>query len=191
MLRTTSTPVREPHSEPTARHSTRPTRQPYREHMSIPEVGEPAPSFTLPGMIVRDGTRIDDEYSLSAEIGRTLVLAFYPGDATPVCTAQMCSYQEELDGFADLGAVVWGVSPQALDSHESFARGSSLTFPLLSDPSGAVVRTYGVRAPGIGVRRSVFVIGPDGIVRWRHVGLVGLRFPKAETIRAQIELLVA
>ncbi|PCN49448.1 peroxiredoxin [Curtobacterium sp. 'Ferrero'] len=159
--------------------------------MSIPEVGEPAPTFTLAGTVVRSGTRTDDVYDLSAEIGRTVVLAFYPGDATPVCTAQLCSYQEELDGFADLGAVVWGVSPQALDSHESFARGSSLTFPLLSDPSGAVVRTYGVRAPGIGVRRSVFVIGPDGIVRWRHVGLVGLRFPKAEVIREQIELLVA
>jgi peroxiredoxin Q/BCP len=159
--------------------------------MSIPEISDPAPGFSLPGMIVRDGTRLDDEYSLSAEIGRTLVLAFYPGDASPVCTAQLCSYQEELDDFGDLGAVVWGVSPQALDSHEDFARGSSLTFPLLSDTSGEVIRAYGVQAPGIGLRRSVFVIGPDGVIRWRHVGLVGLRFPKAETIRAQIELLVA
>ncbi|MGN8050703.1 peroxiredoxin [Curtobacterium sp. 22159] len=159
--------------------------------MSIPEVGDPAPDFTLPGMIVRDGTHTDDEYALSAEIGRTLVLAFYPGDATPVCTAQLCSYQEELDDFGDLGAVVWGVSPQALDSHEAFARDSSLTFPLLSDTTGDVIRAYGLQAPGIGLRRSVFVIGPDGVVRWRHVGLVGLRFPKAETIRAQIELLVA
>jgi thioredoxin-dependent peroxiredoxin len=158
--------------------------------MSIPAIGDPAPGFTLPGTIVRDGVRTDDEYSLSAEIGRTVVLAFYPGDATPVCTAQLCSYQEELDDFGDLGAVVWGISPQALDSHESFARDSSLTFPLLSDPSGAVVGAYGLRAPGIGLRRSVFVIGPDGIVRWRHVGLVGLRFPKASTIRAQVELLV-
>ncbi|GAA3339831.1 peroxiredoxin [Curtobacterium pusillum] len=159
--------------------------------MSIPEVGDPAPDFTLPGMIVRDGTRTDDEYALSAVIGRTLVLAFYPGDATPVCTAQLCSYQEELDGFDDLGAVVWGVSPQALDSHEAFARGSSLTLPLLSDTAGDAIRAYGVQAPGIGLRRSVFVIGPDGVIRWRHVGLVGLRFPKAETIRQQIELLVA
>jgi len=159
--------------------------------MPIPDVGDPAPDFTLPGMIVREGTRTDDEYALSAEIGRTIVLAFYPGDATPVCTAQLCSYQEELDDFGDLGAVVWGVSPQALDSHEAFARGSDLTFPLLSDTAGGVIRAYGVQAPGIGLRRSVFVIGPDGIIRWRHIGLVGLRFPKAEAIRAQIELLVA
>jgi peroxiredoxin Q/BCP len=158
--------------------------------MSIPDVGDPAPAFTLPGMTVRDGARVDDEYALSAEIGRTVVLAFYPGDATPVCTAQLCSYQEELDEFEDLGAVVWGVSPQALDSHETFARGSSLTFPLLSDTAGTVIRDYGVRAPGIGLRRSVFVIGPDGVVRWRHVGLVGLRFPKAEVIRDQVEQLV-
>ncbi|MFS0729665.1 peroxiredoxin [Curtobacterium sp. 1P10AnD] len=159
--------------------------------MSIPEVGEPAPAFSLAGTVVRDGTRTDGVYDLSAQIGRTVVLAFYPGDATPVCSAQLCSYQEELDDFDDLGAVVWGISPQALDSHEVFARGSSLTFPLLSDPSGAVVRSYGVRAPGIGLRRSVFVIGPDGIVRWRHIGLVGLRFPKAEVIREQIEQLVS
>jgi len=158
--------------------------------MSIPVVGEPAPTFTLPGMIVRDGVRTDDEYDLSSEIGRTIVLAFYPGDATPVCTAQLCSYQEELDEFGDLGAVVWGISPQALDSHEAFARDSSLTFPLLSDTAGTVIRDYGVRAPGLGLRRSVFVIGPDGIVRWRHVGLVGLRFPKAPVIRAEIEQLV-
>jgi len=158
--------------------------------MSIPVVGEPAPTFTLPGMIVRDGVRTDDEYDLSSEIGRTIVLAFYPGDATAVCTAQLCSYQEELDEFGDLGAVVWGISPQALDSHETFARDSSLTFPLLSDTAGTVIRDYGVRAPGLGLRRSVFVIGPDGIVRWRHIGLVGLRFPKASVIRAEIEQLV-
>ncbi|WP_144764504.1 peroxiredoxin [Curtobacterium sp. 9128] len=158
--------------------------------MSIPGVGDPAPAFTLPGMVVRDGVRTDDEYDLSSVIGRTVVLAFYPGDATPVCTAQLCSYQEELDDFGDLGAVVWGISPQALDSHEAFARGSSLTFPLLSDTAGSVVRDYGVRARGFGLRRSVFVIGPDGIVRWRHVGLVGIRFPKASAIRAEIEQLV-
>ena len=158
--------------------------------MSIPEPGDDAPEFALPGLIVRNGERLDDEYALSAAIGRPLVLAFYPGDATPVCTAQLCSYQEELDDFTDLGAIVWGISPQALDSHEDFARGSSLTFPLLSDTSGDVIRAYGVQAPGIGLRRSVFVIDADGVVRWRHVGLVGLRFPKAETIRAQVEALV-
>ncbi|QWS32434.1 peroxiredoxin [Curtobacterium aetherium] len=158
--------------------------------MAIPEIGSAAPGFTLPGMIVRGGVRTDDEYSLDAEVGRPVVLAFYPGDATPVCTAQLCSYQQELDDFRDVGAVVWGISPQGLDSHEGFARGSSLTFPLLADVGGDVIRAYGVRAPGLGLRRSVFVIGPDGIVRWRHIGLVGLRFPSAETIRAQVDLLV-
>ncbi|MBF4584001.1 peroxiredoxin [Curtobacterium sp. VKM Ac-2865] len=158
--------------------------------MAIPETGSAAPGFTLPGMIVRDGLRTDGEYTLAAEVGRPVVLAFYPGDATPVCTAQLCSYQQELDDFRDLGAVVWGISPQGLDSHEDFARDASLTFPLLSDVSGDVIRAYGVRVPGLGLRRSVFVIGQDGLLRWRHVGLVGVRFPRAETIRAQIEQLV-
>jgi len=158
--------------------------------MAIPETGSAAPGFTLPGMIVRDGVRTDGEYTLAAEVGRPVVLAFYPGDATPICTAQLCSYQQELDDFRDLGAVVWGISPQGLDSHEDFARDASLTFPLLSDVSGDVIRAYGVRAPGLGLRRSVFVTGPDGLVRWRHVGLVGVRFPRAEVIREQIEQLV-
>jgi peroxiredoxin Q/BCP len=158
--------------------------------MAIPETGSAAPGFTLPGMIVHDGLRTDGEYTLAAEVGRPVVLAFYPGDATPVCTAQLCSYQQELDDFRDLGAVVWGISAQGLDSHEDFARDASLTFPLLSDVSGDVIRAYGVRVPGLGLRRSVFVIGPDGLVRWRHVGLVGVRFPRAEVIRAQIEQLV-
>ncbi|WFR68368.1 redoxin domain-containing protein [Curtobacterium flaccumfaciens] len=159
--------------------------------MSIPEVGDPAPDFTLPGTVVRDGTRTDEEYALSAVIGRTLVLAFYPGDASPVCTAQLLQLPAGARRLRRPRRGGLGISPQALDSHEVFARDSSLTFPLLSDTAGHVIRTYGVRAPGIGLRRSVFVIGPDGVVRWRHVGLVGLRFPTAETIRAQIELLVA
>jgi thioredoxin-dependent peroxiredoxin len=162
----------------------------YRERMSIPEIGSVAPDFTLPGIRVQHGVRTDDEYTLSTQIGRTVVLAFYPSDASPVCTSQLCSYQAEFDEFQDLGAVVWGVSPQGLDSHESFARGSSLSFPLLADVGGAVVRDYGVAAPGIGLRRSVFLIGPDGIVRWRHVGFVGLRFPKTDVIRKHIEALV-
>lgn len=76
--------------------------------MAIPGVGELAPDFTLPGTLLRRGERTDDAYSLRAQIGRTVVLAFYPGDATPVCTAQMCSYERELDEFLELGAIVWG-----------------------------------------------------------------------------------
>ena len=140
--------------------------------------------------LVRSGERFDDEYTLSSQIGRTVVLAFYPGDATPVCTSQLCSYQSELDEFIDLGAVVWGVSPQGLESHEDFARGASLSFPLLADTAGEVARDYGIRAPGLRLRRSVFLVGPDGIVRWRHVGFVGVRFPKPATIRKHVEALV-
>jgi thioredoxin-dependent peroxiredoxin len=158
--------------------------------MAIPAVGSVAPTFTLPGMSLHDGVRTDAEYSLGAQIGRPVVLAFYPGDATPVCTSQLCSYQDELEGFAEVGATIWGISPQALDSHEGFARDASLTFPLLADTGGDVIRAYGIHAPGIGLRRSVFVIDADGVVRWRHVGLVGLRFPSADVIREHIEALV-
>jgi peroxiredoxin Q/BCP len=159
--------------------------------MAIPDIGAPAPDFTLPGTVVRDGERHDDDFTLSAQIGRSVVLAFYPADASPICTSQLCGYQDELDQFVDVGAVVWGISPQGLDSHAGFARGSSLRFPLLADTAGSVVAAYGIQAPLVGVRRSVFLIGPDGVVRWRHVGLVGIRFPSATTIRRHIEALVA
>ncbi|MFZ7088329.1 peroxiredoxin [Curtobacterium sp. RRHDQ10] len=159
--------------------------------MAIPDIGAPAPDFTLPGTVMRAGERHDDAFSLSGQIGRPVVLAFYPSDASPVCTSQLCSYEDDLHAFVETGAVVWGISPQGLDSHAGFARGSSLHFPLLADTEGRVIRDYGIQAPLVGVRRSVFLIGPDGVVRWRHVGLVGVRFPAASTIRRNIEALVA
>src|SRR5881628_1021033 len=97
------------------------------------EIGSPAPDFTLPSLEIVDGEARRGEMSLSAQRGHPVVLAFYPGDNTPVCTRQMCAYTNDLDVFGDLDAVVWGISPQDLASHESFARKYSLGFPLLAD----------------------------------------------------------
>jgi peroxiredoxin Q/BCP len=152
-----------------------------------PEVGTPAPGFTLPGVEIVDGAAVRGELTLSAQRGRPVVLAFYPGDDTPVCTKQLCSYTTELRVFTDLDAIVWGISPQDLDSHEAFARKHSLGFPLLADIDRGVTSSYGVTMLGLGVRRSVFVIDADGIVRWRYVGLVGLTYPDAATIAAQVK----
>jgi len=152
-----------------------------------PGVGTPAPDFTLPAVAIVDGEPQRGERTLSAQRGRPVVLAFYPGDDTPVCTKQLCSYTTELSQFTDLDALVWGISPQDLDSHEAFARKYSLGFPLLADIDRGVTGAYGVTMLGIGVRRSVFVIDVAGIVRWRHIGLVGLTYPDAATIAAQVE----
>jgi len=153
----------------------------------IPEVGTEAPDFTLPSLTLADGVAVRDELTLSKERGHPVVLAFYPGDETTVCTRQMCAYSNDLAVFTGLDARIWGISPQGLDSHESFARHHGLGMPLLADTDRAVIGLYGVGGMiGSGVRRSVFVIDPAGIVRWRHVGVVGITYPDAATIAVQI-----
>jgi peroxiredoxin Q/BCP len=152
-----------------------------------PEVGTAAPDFTLPSVTVAAGIAKRADRTLSAERGHAVVLAFYPGDDTPVCTRQLCSYASELTQFTDLDAVVWGISPQDLRSHEEFARRNALGFPLLADTDKRVVDAYGIGMFGIGLRRSVFVVDASGIVRWRFVGLVGLRYPDVATIAEQVQ----
>ena len=154
-----------------------------------PEVGAPAPDFTLPGVVLTgDGPQRAD-YTLSAQRGRPLVLAFYPGDNTAVCTRQLCSYTSELDSFTELNATVWGVSPQDLNSHESFAGRRRLSFPLLADTGLEVTRRYGIGLGSSSLRRSVFVVDADGVLRWKHVTLVGLTFPRATAITAELAAL--
>jgi peroxiredoxin Q/BCP len=156
-----------------------------------PEIGQAAPDFTLPGVVTDGDTAQRADYSLSAHRGRPLVLAFYPGDNTAVCTRQMCAYASELDSFTELNADVWGISPQDLDSHEGFARKHGLTFPLLADTELAVTRQYGITLGSSSLRRSVFVIDAGGVLRWKHVTLVGLTFPRAATITAELTALAS
>jgi len=154
--------------------------------MATPTVGRQAPDFTLPGLVVRDGETTRADYTLSAAKGSPIVLAFYPGDETPVCTRQLCSYADSMEAFADLGARVWGISPQGLDSHEGFARNRGLAFPLLADTDRAVVRQYGIAMPGLGLRRSVFLVDGDGVLRWKNVGLIGVSYATAREIGKEL-----
>jgi peroxiredoxin Q/BCP len=153
---------------------------------SSPSVGAPAPELRLPGVVVSGDDATRSEYTLSEQRGHPVVLAFYPGDNTTVCTRQLCSYAAGLEQFNALGAAVWGVSPQSVDSHESFARKQNLTFPLLADTTGAAVGDYGIKLPGLGLRRSVFVVDADGVLRWKHVGLVGVTYQTVETITKEL-----
>jgi peroxiredoxin Q/BCP len=146
-----------------------------------PEVGDRAPDFTLPGLRLA-GTDVErGSYTLSAELGHPVVLAFYPGDETAVCTRQMCSYSSGLEEFSGLDATVWGISPQDLESHESFARKHGLRQPLLADVEREAVRAYGIGL-GSSLRRSVFVIDSAGVVRYKHVALLGLTYRGTDTL---------
>ncbi|MFE3145264.1 MULTISPECIES: peroxiredoxin [unclassified Streptomyces] len=151
-----------------------------------PQLGLIAPDFTLPGGVLGGENFERRDYTLAGARGRSVVLAFYPGDNTAVCTKQLCSYSSGLEGFEELDAEVWGISPQGVDSHESFARTHGLRMPLLADTDRKTARAYGVAAPGIGVRRAVFLIGPDGVLRWKHVALLGATFQSAATLTEQL-----
>jgi peroxiredoxin Q/BCP len=151
-----------------------------------PETGQVPPDFTLPGIELAGGDAVRSQYTLSKQRGKPIVLAFYPGDSTMVCTRQLCSYTSGLESFTGFGAKVWAISPQGLASHEQFARKYDLAFPLLADEGLTVARQYGITLGGAGLRRSVFVIDSGGVLRWKHITLVGLTFPTTETISAQL-----
>jgi peroxiredoxin Q/BCP len=110
-----------------------------------------------------------------------VVLAFYPGDDTPVCTKQLCSYQDDLARFAEFDALVLGISAQNLDSHEAFAARRGLTFPLLADPDKAVHKLYGANGAFL-TKRAVFVVDAEGVLRWKHVSMLGLSYQDTGTI---------
>ncbi len=143
--------------------------------MAKVEIGDTAPDFELPGC----GGKA---YRLSDYEGRTVILAFYPGDFTPVCTRQFCSYRDGQDHLDDLGVDVLGISPQNIESHERFTSKYGLTVPLLSDEDRSVIRRYGVLAPTGLVRRSIFIIDPEGIVRFRHIALLGLHYKDVDDL---------
>ena len=144
--------------------------------MAKVDVGQRASEFELDGS---GGIR----QRLSDYRGRWVILAFYPGDFTPVCTRQFCSYRDGADRLDDLDAVVLGISPQSVSSHERFIAEHDLTVPLLADTDHATSRAYGVVAPGGLVRRSIFIVDPEGIVRYRHVALLGLHYKDVESLR--------
>ncbi|MEV8097511.1 peroxiredoxin [Kitasatospora sp. NPDC085879] len=156
-----------------------------------PEAGTQAPDFALPGLLLDGDTARRQEYRLSdTKGGGPLVLVFYPGDDTPVCTKQLCEYTSDLERFTGLGATVWGVSPQGLDSHEQFARRHRIAFPLLADTDRTVAKAYGIAVPGLGLRRSVFILDGDLTVRWKHVALAGLTFRHSDELAAELAELV-
>jgi peroxiredoxin Q/BCP len=155
---------------------------------SSPHVGDPAPDFTLEGT---DGT-----FRLSDHLGERVVLLFYPGDETAVCTRQFCSYRNRAEDMAELEAIVVGISPQDVDSHHAFMAHHELTVPLLADVDRAVARAYGVARDGVaalvqGIQRAVFIVDEDGIVRYRHVHRIGLDFQSVDDLRDALDALPA
>jgi peroxiredoxin Q/BCP len=148
------------------------------------QVGRPAPDFTLEGTDgTPDGHR---EFTLSDYRGTPVVLVFYPGDDTPVCTRQLNAYTADIDEFRALDAQVLAISPQSVASHDQFSDNQGgFAFPLLSDPDKQVGKLYGILGPVGFYRRSVFVVDGEGVVRHAHRAVAGLSFrPTSELVEA-------
>ena len=142
------------------------------------KVGDVAPDFSLPGT----GGRT---YRLSEFRGQPVVIVFYPGDGTPVCTKQLNEYNGGLEQFEGVCAQVLAISAQGLDSKEEFSSKQGFGFPLLADVDKSVAKDYGILGPLGFPRRSVFVVDAGGVVRYVHRALAGVTYrPLAELIEA-------
>jgi peroxiredoxin Q/BCP len=142
------------------------------------QVGTRAPDFTL-----------EDEQgnpaTLSSFRGQAVVLIFYPGDQTPVCTRQLCGIRDAYDEFTAAGAVVFGINPGSSLSHQKFSQKYDFQFKLLVDKERTVARSYDVLVVSLGplavINRAVYVVSADGTIVFAERGT-----PDNETILTAI-----
>ncbi len=128
------------------------------------EVGERAPEFTLPSDSWEERVSLEE-----ARREGPVVLFFYPGDWSSVCTDQMSQVQEEIGRFQEKGAAVVGISVDCPWSHRAWAQERGIGFPLLSDFQREVVEGYGVKHEAGFSQRAYFVIDKEGVVRAKKV----------------------
>lgn len=139
-------------------------------------IGENALDFTL-----KDGD--GNDWKLSERRGKTVVLLFYPGDNTPVCTKQMCSVRDNWEDYAKTGAEVVGISTDSAASHKDFSQKYDLPLTLLSDEKGEVVEKFNVKSwlPGRSAR-AVVVVDKNGVVRHHQVQSLSVFRPKDDEV---------
>ena len=140
------------------------------------KIGDTAPDFTL-----KDGD--GNDWTLSDHHGKVVVLMFYPGDDTPVCTKEMCSVRDHWSDYQATGAEVVGISTDSVASHEKFADKYSLPLRLLADEKGEIKDKYGARSliPGR-TSRSEFVIDPQGKLAYQKIRPIGFMRPSDDDI---------
>jgi peroxiredoxin len=147
----------------------------------MPKLHDKAPLFVLP----------DDQggqFSLAEQVGRKVLLVFYPGDDTPVCTKQLCDYRDGVEAFAGLGVEVVGISNDSADSHRRFREKHGLPFTLLTDTDLAVAVLYDSKGM-LGMKRSVFLVDEQGVIRYLHIESVALFRRKREELLEAIRKL--
>ena len=145
------------------------------------KIGDAAPEFRL-----KDGDGKD--WSLAEHLGKTIVLLFYPGDNTPVCTKQLCSVRDNWEDYQKTGAEVVGISTDTIDSHKGFAEKHDLPLTLLSDEKGEVSGKFGMKSwlPGRSAR-GVVVIDRNGRIAHHQVQSLSLFRPKDDEVLEAIQ----
>jgi thioredoxin-dependent peroxiredoxin len=137
--------------------------------VATPREGTTAPEFSLPWATKETIGAPDAPYQLWRDRGKTVVLAFYPADFTKGCTAELQTFADQYDTLFGEDVVVLGISSDSLESHKRFAASLDLPFRLLSDPDLKVARKYASNGDAGRAKRTVFVIGPDGKVKYQNL----------------------
>lgn len=140
------------------------------------KVGDTAPDFTL-----KDSE--GNNWTLQDHKGKTVVLMFYPGDNTPVCTKQMCSVRDNWEDYQETGAEIVGISTDSVDSHKGFSVQYNFPFPLLSDEENNVINLYEVKSwfPNRAAR-AIVVIDKNGKIAYHKAQAVSLIRPKDKDV---------
>lgn len=145
------------------------------------KIGETAPDFTL-----KDGD--GNDWKLSEQRDKIVVLLFYPGDDTPVCAKQLCSVRDNWEDYKATGAEVIGISTDSAESHKKFAGKYDLPLTLLADESGETLEKFNMKSwlPNRAAR-GVVVIDKDGKIAYHKVQVVSLLRPKDDEILQAIK----
>jgi len=153
------------------------------------DVGQKAPDFTL----FDSGKQ---ETKLSDSKGKNVVLAFYPGAFTGVCTTEMCTFRDRFDSFNSSNAQVFGISVDGIFAQKAFSDANNLNFPLLSDYNREVVTAYGVALPNFAgmdgytaSQRAVFVIDKEGVIKFKWIGENPGVEPDYDEVQRQVDQL--
>ncbi len=145
------------------------------------KLGDNAPDFTLPD-------EQGKSFQLSAQRGARILLVFYPGDETPVCTKQLCDYRDGIEAFDGLEVKVVGISSDDAESHQQFKARHQLPFTLLTDADLEVAAEYGCKSM-LGMRRGLFLVDEAGVIRYQHVEKVAMFRRQRDEVLAAIEAL--
>lgn len=149
----------------------------------MPEINQIAPLFDLPD---ENGESV----SLEGFRGQKVLLVFYPGDNTPVCTRQLCDYRDGIEEFRDLGVTVLGVSSDSAESHRKFREKHQLPFTLLTDDTLEVAAAYDCKG-FMGMKRGVFLLDEAGVIRYSHVESLALFRRTTEELTEAIQAIEA